>query len=74
MPPKSPSFERLEQTVTIIARHLEYPGKAEVVADCLQEIDSRWERGQLTLQQRFRLYAILVAGAVSRRRDLAMAV
>ena len=74
MQPNTPSFERLEQTITFIARHPDYPGKTEVIADCLQDIDDRWERGHLTLQQRFRLHAILLAGTGSLQRDLAMAV
>jgi hypothetical protein len=74
MQPASTSFERLERTVTLIAHHARYPGKLEAIADCLQDIDDRWERGQLTLQQRFRLYAILLAGVGLRRHDRAIAV
>jgi hypothetical protein len=39
------SFERLERTVTLIARHADYPGKHEVVAESMGDIDDRWRRG-----------------------------
>ena len=60
MKSNAPSFERLEQTATMIARHAEYPGKAQVVAECLDDIEDRWEQGQLSLEQRFQLYAVLL--------------
>ena len=62
MKSSAPSFERLEQTVTIIARHADYPGKEQVVAECLDDIEDRWRQGQLSLEQRFRLYTILLQG------------
>jgi hypothetical protein len=73
MRPNTPSCERLETAITVIARHANYPGKADVVADCAREIDARWERGRLTVPQRFRLYAILQEGASSRQSGPAMA-
>jgi hypothetical protein len=69
----TPSFERLHESVTIIARHADYPGKQEAVAECLDDIEARWRRGQLTLEQRFRLYAVLLAGTSS-YRPLATAI
>lgn len=62
MPLVAPSFERLERSVTNIVRHPDYPGKQENLAECLEDIEDRWQRGQLTLEQRFRLYAILLRG------------
>ena len=73
MKPNTPSFERLEQAVTIIARHADYPGKHEAVAECLDDIEDRWRRGHLTLEQRFQLSAILFRGTTSRRRDCPLA-
>ena len=67
MKPDGPSFERLVQTITLIARHADYRGKQEVVAECLVDIEDRWSQGQLTLEQRFRLCAILIRGTASRR-------
>jgi hypothetical protein len=67
------SFERLELAVTIIARRLDHPGKREVVADCLGDIEGRWRRGELDLGQRLRLYALLLR-ASSPRRCLAGAI
>ena len=60
MKSSAPSFERLEQCVTIIARHPNYPSKHEVVAECLEDIEDRWLRGQISLEQRFQLSAILL--------------
>jgi hypothetical protein len=75
MKPNAPSFERLEQVVTIIAQHADFPGKRESVAECLEDIEDRWCRGLLTLEQRFGLCATLLRGKASRRdRQLAMAV
>jgi hypothetical protein len=74
MKPNAPSFERLEQAVTIIAQHPDYSGKQEAVAECLVDIDDRWSRGLLTLEQRFRLCATLIRGTASLRdRTLATA-
>jgi hypothetical protein len=56
------SFERLEAFVTIIARHADYHGKQDAIAGCLHDIDGRWSRGELTVEQRLRLYAILLRG------------
>jgi len=53
-------FERLEQTATSIIQHPDYPGKNEVVTHCLEDVEDRWQKGQLLLEQRFRLYAILL--------------
>jgi hypothetical protein len=69
----APSFERLEQATTIIARRAQYPGKREIVAECLDDVEDRWRRGQLTLEQRFRLSAILIRGTASRPWDRPLA-
>jgi hypothetical protein len=63
----APPFDRLEETVTMIARHADCAGKSEIIANCLEDIEDRWQRGELTLTQRFRLYAILVTGTSTRR-------
>jgi hypothetical protein len=67
MRPNAPSFERLEQAVTIIAQHADYPGKQESVAECLDDIDDRWSRGLLDSEQRFGLRATLLRGRTSQR-------
>jgi hypothetical protein len=54
-----PEFERLEQAIGMIQRHPYYPGKEQVVDDCLREIDERHRRGRLTDEQRGRLRSIL---------------
>ena len=59
-------FERLEKVATFIAGHPGYPGKPEVVAECLGEIDERWQRGELALEQRFQLVSIFVRAATPR--------
>jgi hypothetical protein len=60
MMPAVPSFERLQESVTIIARHADFPGKQQIVAKCLDDIEDRWQQGHLTLEQRFQLYSILL--------------
>jgi hypothetical protein len=55
-------FERLELTVDMIATHRDYPGKQEVVRECLQEIDERREGGRLTFEQWAKLVAVLLFG------------
>ncbi|MGE5754738.1 MAG: hypothetical protein ACM35G_03325, partial [Planctomycetaceae bacterium] len=55
-----PEFERLEQTIGMIQRHPYYPGKEQVVDECLKDIDERYRLGRLTDEQRGRLRAILV--------------
>ena len=56
---KCPIF-RAKQTATMIARHPDYPGKEQVVAECLDEIEPRWRQGELSLEQRFQLNAVLM--------------
>jgi hypothetical protein len=60
MPSIAPSFERLQQSVTMIARHMDFPGKQEILAECLEDIEDRWQQGWLTLEQRFQLHSILL--------------
>jgi hypothetical protein len=74
MKSSAPSFDGLERAATLIAQHGDYPGRREVIADCLEDIDDRWQRGLLTLEQRFRLYAILVKGSAPQRREQALAL
>jgi hypothetical protein len=74
MKPNAPSFERLERTITIIAEHADYPGKQESIAECIADIEDRWNRGLLDIEQRFRLLAILLRGRTPKRdRTLATA-
>ena len=54
-----PEFERLEQAIGMIKRHPYYPGKDQIVDDCLRDIDERHRLGRLTDEQRGRLRAIL---------------
>ncbi len=56
-------FERLEQVVTLIAEHPDYPGKQEVISECLEDIEERSRQGYLSLEQRFRLDTILLKSA-----------
>jgi hypothetical protein len=46
-----------------------YPGKQQVVAECMDDIEDRWSRGLLTLEQRVQLCAILLREMASRLRD-----
>jgi hypothetical protein len=54
-----PEFERLELAIGMIKRHPYYPGKEQVVVDCLKDIDERHRLGRLTDEQRGRLRASL---------------
>ncbi len=53
-------YERLQQTMMLISRHPEYPGKSEVVQECLVEIEERQRIGRISIQQREALTAILL--------------
>ena len=55
----APSFERLEQTVTMIAGHADYPGK-DGRCRVLRRNRGPLEAGSISLEQRLRLYAILM--------------
>jgi hypothetical protein len=66
MKSNAPSFERLAQVAAIIAQHVDYPGKGVAVAECMVDVEDRWTRGLLTLEQRLQLLAILVKGAAPR--------
>ena len=61
------TFKRLEQVVTLVARPLDYSGKQVAIAECLNDIETRWGNGLLTLEQRFRLHSILLKGAAPLR-------
>jgi hypothetical protein len=67
MKPTNPSFERLEQAVSLIALHADYSGKQKALAECLDDIEDRWARGLLTLEQRFRLCATLISETATQR-------
>ncbi len=56
-------FERLEYTVGMIKRHPYYPGKEVLLDECLEDIDDRFRRGRLTMEQRGRLRGILLETA-----------
>jgi L-rhamnose isomerase len=53
------SFRRLEWAVGVIARHPDYPGKAETLQRCREDIERRLRLGMLTDAQRIRLHSIL---------------
>lgn len=57
-------YRRLEGAAAVVARHVEYPGKQNLVRACLDEVEGRCRDGRLTLQQRNRLMAILLGGDV----------
>jgi hypothetical protein len=53
-------FERLEYTVGMIRRHPYYPGKEQLLDECLEDIDERFRKGRLTAEQRGRLRCVLL--------------
>lgn len=54
------TYQRLEESAYLIARHPEYFGKGDVVRNCMDEIEDRYRQGSLTLMQSTRLIAILL--------------
>src|SRR5262249_11887969 len=54
------SFERLEGAVAFIAQHPDSPGKRDTVSECLADIEGRFGRGALTLEQKTRLLTLLL--------------
>ena len=53
------TFTRLERTISLIARHPFYPGKSEVVDECLDDLEERYREGLLTHEQKTILVLIL---------------
>lgn len=54
-------FNRLEQAMSLIARHPFYPGKQQVIDECLEELGERVRQGTLTVEQHGQLVGILTA-------------
>jgi hypothetical protein len=54
------SFDRLVMAVTYIVGHADTPEKPLAVSECLDDIEARYTRGVLSLDQRRRLVAILL--------------
>ncbi|CAN5653110.1 hypothetical protein BH23PLA1_BH23PLA1_19870 [soil metagenome] len=52
-------FERMVETAELIARHPDYPGKQEVVRQCLEEVQDLRDSGRISLCQCERLQFIL---------------
>ncbi len=53
-------YEDLEAAVLRIARHPESPERVLAIAECLEDIEGRFDRGTLTAEQRGRLLEILM--------------
>jgi len=52
-------FERLIESVTLIARHPEYPRKSEAVEHCRQDVEDLRVAGRIDDEQAERLRQIL---------------
>ncbi len=59
-------YSRLQRTLAMIANHPYYPGKAETIQECLDDLDAHYRKGEINLEQRSRLTTILLSGASSR--------
>jgi hypothetical protein len=57
-------FRRLERSTILILRHPEFPGKADAIRRCRDDIDSRFHQGMLTGEQRSHLLSILDGDAM----------
>ncbi len=53
-------FEGLKRAVEVVARHRDYPGKAELVGLSFEEIDGLNRRGRLSDSERDQLRRILL--------------
>lgn len=60
-------FERLLESVDLIARHAYYPGKHAVVAQCAEEIADLRHSGRITGDQEELLRDILSGGCCRQR-------
>lgn len=60
-------YERLEESVDMIARHVDYPGKSRVIEQCAEEIEELHDSGEITGDQEAHLLAILRSGYGRRR-------
>jgi hypothetical protein len=60
-------FERLAESVELIARHCDYPGKREVVEQCAEEIGELLQAGKITDSQEEYLQEILRGGRCRRQ-------
>ncbi|RUL86916.1 hypothetical protein [Tautonia sociabilis] len=59
------SFDRVAETVGLIARHPDYPGKDRVIASCFEEVEELAKAGRITAEQRETLREILGVGGRS---------
>jgi hypothetical protein len=53
-------FERLVASAERIARHANYPGKAQAVGQCIDDIDDLAQAERITAEQRETLRAVLL--------------
>ena len=63
---ESHGFERLLETVGLIARHADFPGKREVVERCRDEVDNLTDCGVITASQGEILQQILLGVRLER--------
>ena len=57
-------YRGLMEVAGMIARHPDYPGKRDVIEECVEDIMERSHEGRLTPFQRDELLTILSAGLV----------
>jgi hypothetical protein len=63
-------LEDLLEAVELIARHPDYPGKADVIRRCTRDIEDRHRAGTLTTVEKAKLLRVLRGeGAMGWRRD-----
>ncbi len=73
LPAKAPAmnqrshFERLVESVELIARHSDYPGKRDVVAQCAEELEELLLSGKITDTEEELLQEILRGGRCHRQ-------
>ena len=60
MTARVPDFPTLERTVSMVARHPFFPGKPDVVRECLDDVERWFREGALSESQRARLVSLLM--------------
>jgi len=63
-----PYFERLVETVGLIARHPDYPGKSRMVQDCHWEVEDLAHSGRINASQAEVLRSVLTGRLVEPSR------
>ena len=62
---RPPYYQRLMETVQLIARHADYPGKQVAVEQCVEDVEDLSRAGRITPPQREALLEILLGACTA---------